>query len=426
MNNIFLTDKERAGYENLFGNLGATENKTVRKIVLDQEAFIEDHRVPQALRVQTLESRRQKLFARQMKTLLGDSEIGLFNDNAPIGKFATNALERLDMNIRHQALRTYATRDIPFEYGGGAIESIKGFKEAFEIPSGGFIGGDTNQVRIVKVNFQPLQVDVKALVYGLQLGLVDALKNGTIGYDAIAKDGQAIQRSYFLDLDRIGYFGDGANGTNKGLLNQTGVINTDLETTPSYGLTTEKKLEKLGIEKNVEILTSEVREAAQLVDFDPSLAINKILFYNEYLAFLSQTAQNAGNTATPFRTNRAILQEALDSTTLSLKLDRIELEFLPYLSANAVTTKGTDMVDAGTNDTGKIVMYRQDPYVGYLGLPMELTGGAIVFDINTNSFRRNYLAFVSYLLWFYSGSIRYISNGTTTGGATPDDGTPGE
>ena len=70
MNNIFLTDKERAGYENLFGNLGATENKTVRKIVLDQEAFIEDHRVPQALRVQTLESRRQKIICKTNENII--------------------------------------------------------------------------------------------------------------------------------------------------------------------------------------------------------------------------------------------------------------------------------------------------------------------------------------------------------------------
>jgi hypothetical protein len=46
---------------------------------------------------------------------------------------------------------------------------------------------------------------------------------------------------------------------------------------------------------------------------------------------------------------------------------------------------------------------------------MDLTGGAVVFDINTNAFRKNYLSFVGYLMVFYAETLRYLDNGTSTG-----------
>lgn len=410
--------------------------KTVAEQVLSSEMMIEDPRTPKiyetllgdsGLTLPVLEARRQAVFARQMQKLLGDSANGLFQDNAPIGQFATNQLERLDMNIRRQALRTYATRDIPFQYGGGALESVKGFREAYQLPKGGFIGGDTNQVRLVNVDFKPQFVPVKPLTYGLRLGYIDSLKNDQLGYDAISKMGEAIQKAWYLDIDRIVYVGvrgedgtttDNAN-TYRGLLNFENVQVTDLETTTDYDLEA-TKLENMGINKVIEVFIGELNDQAKSVDWDAQFVVNKVLFYKELFSWLNQTAVNQAGLGTPFRTNKAILQEALDGWADAQGFDRIEMVMLPYLSNDISETKDASMVASGTNSTGRVVLYRQDPYVGYLPLPMDLTGGATVFDINTNAFRRNYISFVGYLLQFYPETIRYIDNGLTETGISEE------
>ncbi len=414
---------------NFIDELGKAQlgGRTLKEQILTAEALIEDPRVRTAFgdefTVMEAEARNQALLVRKMQTVFGDEMSIEFGDNAPIGAFATNALERLDMNVRKQALRTYATRDVPIQYGGGALESVKGFKEMYQLPKGGFIGGDTNEVRIVKVDFKPQFVPVKPLTYGLKLGLIDSMKNEVVGFDAISKYGEAIQKAWALDIDRIAYVGSrGEDGTTSesglaygGLLNLSGVTNVDLETTSDYGLGTIKKLEKLDINTVISVFTQLLNELAASVDWEPTLMANKVLFYKELYSWLNATAANASGTQTPFRTNRMILQEALDSWCDSQDFDRISMVMLPYLSSDISATKDASMVKAGTNSTGLLVFYRQDPYSLYLPMPMELTGGAIVFDINTNAFRRNYLSFVGYILNFYTDNMRYVSNGTSTG-----------
>jgi hypothetical protein len=235
-------------------SIARTSNRTLKEQILIAETMIEDPRVSKVFgdefTVMESERRSQELLAKKMQKIFGDEMPVDFGDNAPIGAYATNALERLDMNVRKQALRTYATRDIPFQYGGGALESIKGFKEMYQLPKGGFIGGDTNEVRIVKVDFKPQFVPVKPLTYGLRLGYIDSMKNAVVGFDAITKYGEAIQKAWALDIDRIGYVGSrGEDGTTSesalaygGLLNLTDVDEVDLEVDyASYGITTERK-----------------------------------------------------------------------------------------------------------------------------------------------------------------------------------------
>jgi hypothetical protein len=402
------------------------KNITLKEQILMSESLIEDPRVETKFgdeyTVLESERRSQELFARKMSKYADELPNVDFGDNAPIGAFATNALERLDMNVRKQALRTYATRDIPVQYGGGALESIKGFREIYQLPKGGFIGGDTNEVRLVKVDFKAQYVPVKPLTYGLRLGMVNSLKNGVIGFDAIAKQGEAIQKAFALDFDRIAYVGErGEDGTTAdtnvdygGLLNLDGVSSLDLETTADYSLTA-KKLELLYINKVIDIFTDVLNTIAKQVDFTADLMPNKILFYKELFGWLNSTATASDGSGTPFRTNRMILQEALDTWCETQQFDKISLVMLPYLSTDISDTKDASMVNDGDNHTGRIVIYRQDPYSMYLPLPMDLTGGAIVFDINTNAYRKNYLAFVGYLMNFYTDNIYYIDNGSSTG-----------
>lgn len=415
---------EQYNFIDMLGEARLT-NKTLKEVILRHEEMIEDPRVASVFGdeylVANAEARSQELFAKKVQTLFGDALDIDFGDNAPIGAFATNALERLDMQVRRQALRTYAFRDIPFQYGGGALESIKGFKETYQLPKGGFIGGDTNQVRLVKVDFKSQFVPVKPLTYGLRLGLIDSMKNEMVGFDAISKMGEVIQKAWALDIDRIAYVGDRgedgttSNGAYGGLLNFSGATAINLESASGYGLSTIKKIELLDINTVIGVFTKILNDIALAVDFEKDFMINKILFYKELFAWLNATAQNSSGTGTPFRTNRMILQEAIDAWTDSQGFDPIRFEMLPYLSNDISGTKDASMVNSGTNTTGMLVFYRQDPYSMYLPLPMDLTGGAVVFDINTNAYRRNYLSFVGYLMNFYTDNLVYVSNGSTTG-----------
>ena len=255
------------------------QNITLREKILLSESLIEDPRVPRVFgdefTVMEAERRRQELFARKMKKDFGETLDFDFGDEAPIGAFATNALERLDMQVRRQALRTYATRDIPIYYGGGALESIKGFKEMYQLPKGGFIGGDTNEVRLVKVDFKAQHVPVKPLTYGLRLGLIDSMKNDVVGFDAIAKNSEVISKAFFLDMDRVAYVGErGEDGSTSdtnvdyaGLLNLDNVGVLDLETTTEVDLDTIKKLEHLPIAKVIDIFIHVLNQIAKNVDF---------------------------------------------------------------------------------------------------------------------------------------------------------------
>lgn len=408
---------------NFFDSLGAIQNSTVsvRERILSHEHSIEDPRVTKELQVITREKKRQFLFKDSMAKLglYDQSEVRLFKDNAPVGAFATNKLEKLDMNIRSQALTTYAFRQMAFQYGGGAIESIKGFKRNIQFPTGGLIGGDTNQVRIVNVDFEALSVPVKPLVYGLKLGFVDSLKNAELGYDALTANAEAIQMAWALDVDRVTFFGSrGENGSTadvsgapRGLFNQESVTVTDLQTETAYTQTI-KKLEKLPIKTVIDIIINELNAMATSVDFKPELMPNKILAWKEFYAFLFQTADNAGGTATPFRTNMEILKEALRNWASIYNADEVRIDWNPYLSPT-VPNKPTTMVANGTNSTGRMVMYRHDAQTSYIPLPMDLTSGAIVFDINLNAYRQNWISFIGYMLLFYPETVRYVDNGTT-------------
>jgi hypothetical protein len=91
-------------------------------------------------------------------------------------------------------------------------------------------------------------------------------------------------------------------------------------------------------------------------------------------------------------------------------------EVLPYISPTA-TFAGFDPVlnEDGTNNTGRLVLYRQDPYVMRSRLALDLTPGALVYDPANNGMRRNYIAFIGSPLVFYPTAVRYTDNGTTTG-----------
>lgn len=349
------------------------------------------------------------------------ARLGKFQDGAE-GAFPFDAFTALDLNFRKPMFRTYAMRDMAHIYGGGAIEKDKGFKRNYNIVNGRLASGNSNKVNLVSVNNETLETSVYPITLGMMVGQIDLMKADQIGYDIVEQNGEAVRMSYQLELDKFAYVGtrgfDGtASDTNvveRGLLNQSGAPVLDLETQTTYTIGATKKIEGLGIDVFTKVFIGELVEYAKSFAFMVEHLPNKALFYPELWAWLTSPAYITGLAGTVYRSNLEYLQAQVDVWVKAQGGSGFLFEQLPYLSATADTVADPILKNAGTNSTGRIVIYRQDPYVMRSRLALDLTPGAVVYDAPNNAFRRNYVAFIGTPLNFYPDkAVRYIDNGTT-------------
>jgi len=390
--------------------LGAEKrNVTLREYILTQEKMIEDPRTAGFLDAQTL--------------ALSEARKVTFNDGAE-AQFAYNGFTVLDLNIRKPLFTTFSMRDMPHIYGGGAVETDKGFFFNYATQKGRLASGNSNKVNLVRSNVETLQAPILPITLGLFVGQVDMMKAQTIGYDVIGVEGEAVRYSYQIELDKFTYVGHrGIDGTEvdaatmaRGLLNltSTDATTTDLETTTLYALTA-KKFEYMTTKELVKVFTGEYTAYAKAVVFQADKLPNKWLLYPELFAKLTEPAYLT-SAGTVFKSHLEFLKAQLDVVAIGYGGPKVMFDVLPYIGPTATFT-GFDTVlnEDGTNDTGRTILYRQDPYVMRSRLALDLTPGALIYDPANNGMRRNYIAFIGTPLVFYPTAVRYIDNGTTTG-----------
>jgi hypothetical protein len=392
-------------------NQATSQRKTLRQVVIESEAMIEDPRVKKGF---LLDSTAQLHKAR----LQEETEM---MDGAEM-QFAYNGFTALDLNIRRPMFKVYAPKHVPFIYGGGAIETDKGFFMNYATQVGRLASGNNNKVNLVKSNVETLQAPILPITLGLFVGQVDLMKADQIGYDVIGAEGEAVRYSYQVELEKFAMVGhrgidggttDGASAP-RGLLNQTTThaVVTDLETTTAYTLTA-KKFENMTTDKLVEVFVGEYIAFAEQVGYDEAYLLNKILVYPKLMAALVKPA-HITSSGTVFRSHLEYLKAQINEIRQSLNGPEVAWDVLPYLEPYTAATFQFDPLlnEDGTNNTGRVIMYRQDPYVFRLRLALDLTPGAIVYDPANNGMRRNYIAFIGTPLAFYK-TFRYIDNGTT-------------
>jgi len=386
-----------------------SNRQTLREYVLTQERMIEDPRVKGFLDKQTL------ALSKARKTT--------FNDGAE-QQFAYNGFTVLDLNIRKPLFNVYAMKHVPHITGGGAVETDKGFFFNYATQKGRLASGNNNRVNLVKSNVETLEAPILPITLGLFVGQVDLMKAETIGYDVIGVEGEAVRYSYQIELDKFAFVGhrgiDGtatdSSGMARGLINQasTALTITDLESTTAYTLT-KKKLELLTTDELVEVIIGEYNAYADAVVYQEDKLPNKWLIWPKLFAALVKPA-HITSSGTVFKSHLEYLKAQLNEVSQGYGGPEVMIEVLPYLQPASETTNFDSLlIEDGTNDTGRSILYRQDPYLLRSRLALDLTPGALIYDPSNNGMRRNYIAFIGTPLVFYPTAIRYIDNGSTTG-----------
>ncbi len=410
--------KEAIKYESSYTfndalNQAQSQRKTLRQVVIEKEALIEDPRVKKGF---LLDSTAALHNAR----LHEDTEV---MDGAEL-MFAYNGFTALDLNIRRPMFKVYAPKHVPFIYGGGAIETDKGFFMNYNTQPGRLASGNNNKVNLVKSNVESLKAPIVPITLGMFVGQVDLMKADQIGYDVIGAEGEAVRYSYQVELDKFAFVGhrglnggttDAADGA-RGLLNLTTTyaVVQDLETTTEYTLT-HKKFETMTTTELTTVLTGEYLKFAAQVGYDEAFLPNKLLIYPTMLQALVKPAFITSS-GTVYRSHLEYVKAQLNEVRTGFNGPEVAIDVIPYTEPYVAASFKFDSLlnEDGTNNTGRAILYRQDPYVFRLRLALDLTPGAIVYDAANNGMRRNYVAFIGTPLAFYQ-TFRYIDNGTTTG-----------
>lgn len=411
---------------NFLDSIRAAEKNgiTLREHILAKEKMIEDPRVRGFLDAQTLSlAKARKVEARDGIDFRDSVE---FRDGAE-QQFAYNGFTVLDLNIRKPMFNVFAMRDVPHIYGGGAVETDKGFFMNYATQKGRLASGQNNKVNLVKSNVETLEAPILPITLGLFVGQVDLMKAETIGYDVIGVEGEAVRYSYQVEVDKFAFVGhrgiDGSSsdgtGMARGLINQasTDVTVIDCETVASgydFISASHKKFEVMTTSELTNFFTQEYLNYAKAVVFSPDKLPNKWLLYPSLFASLTEPAYLT-SAGTVFKSHLEYLEAQIAVLAKKYGGPEVMFETLPYLEP--VASMGdfdTLLNEDGTNGTGRLVLYRQDPYIIRSRLALDLTPGALIYDPANNGMRRNYVAFIGSPLLFYPTGIRYQDNGTTT------------
>lgn len=331
-------------------------------------------------------------------------------------KYAYNGFTVLDENIRRPGFNTFALKHVPHIYGGGAVETDKGFFAKETTVEGRLASGNNNKVNLVNYDSETLEAPIVPITLGLSIGFIDKMKSDHIGFDVIEAHHGAVAKSYQIELDKFAFVGHKGTGINndqaKGLLNfdNGDAIYRDIET--DYTLDT-KVLEEMTTPELLAVISNEYSADASLKVYDPLFMANKLLVYPKFLASLTKPA-HITLAGTVYKSQLAVLLETLNTLSSSFGGPEVAVDFVPYTNPRDELGNFDPILnEPGVNGTGRLVLYRQDPYILRTRIALDLTPGALVLDIVNNQIRRNYVAFIGVPLLFYPGHIRYIDNGTT-------------
>lgn len=334
------------------------------------------------------------------------------------GKYAYNGFTILDANIRRPLFNSFAFKHVPHIYGGGAAETDKGFYHKHQAGKGRLASGNNSKITLVDYDSETLEAPIVPITLGLAIGMVDKIKYDHIGFDIVEAYQTAVNISYQIELEKFAFVGHKGTGINndaaKGLLNFTSddAVITNLDTDPRFAGLSSKELQKMNTLDLITVFETEyLADCAEKVYASWAL-INKILLFPNLLASLSKPA-HITSSGTVYRSQLEYLKQALNELSSGFGGPEITIDSVPYTNPLADLGQFDPILnEPGSNSTGRVVMYRQDPYIIRSRIAMDLTPGALVLDITNNQLRRNYIAFIGTPLLFYPKHIRYIDNGT--------------
>jgi hypothetical protein len=378
-----------------FSSVAKTSNKTVRQAFLEQQEQIE--------RMNGRNSILLKDFARQTAFLKDGYE----------GQFPVDAFQILDLTVNLPLNKFWAQELVPIRYGGGAAESIAFFRQNMALAEGRLAGGNTNEIPLVGISDEKIVGPIYAIKLGILLGAVDLMKAETINYDLLERYETALRTSYWREIEQFAFVGNigiagittGSAAFKGGLLNQP----VSGDGAVGYQALTDAQWTTYDVNDFVNMFVGAITQMQKDLRFNRDYLPNKVLIPPTLMTALQNAALvgDLGDGGVGVATS--IFEYIRREIQNRLQID-VTFDLLPYLDAGAVATDGFFVEVAGANDTGRVVIYRQDEKVIKLPITMALTGGAALPSPTEDGIRKNYVAFAGPLLTVYPETIYYIDN----------------
>lgn len=373
-------------------SVAKSSNKTARQVFLERQEQLE--------RMNGIQSTLLKDYARQTN---------YFKDGAE-GQFPVDAFQILDLTVNLPLNKFWAQELVPIRYGGGAAESIAFFRQNVALSEGRLAGGNTNEIPLVGITDEKVVGPIYAIKLGILLGAVDLMKAETINYDLLERHEMALRTSYWREIEQFAFSGNlgiagitaSSDAFKAGLLNQP-------TTLVGYEALTDAQWTTYDVNNFVDMFVGAVAKMKKDLRFNRDFFPNKVLVPPTLMTAM-QAAALVGDLGTGGAgVATSIFEYIRQEVRNRLSID-VTFEELPYLDAGSIATDGFFVEEAGANDTGRVVIYRQDEKVIKLPITMGLTGGAALPSPTEDGIRKNYVAFAGPLLVVYPETIYYIDN----------------
>lgn len=373
-------------------SVAKSSNKTARQVFLERQEQLE--------RMNGIQSTLLKDYARQTN---------YFKDGAE-GQFPVDAFQILDLTVNLPLNKFWAQELVPIRYGGGAAESIAFFRQNVALSEGRLAGGNTNEIPLVGITDEKVVGPIYAIKLGILLGAVDLMKAETINYDLLERHEMALRTSYWREIEQFAFSGNlgiagitaSSDAFKAGLLNQP-------TTLVGYEALTDAQWTTYDVNNFVDMFVGAVAKMKKDLRFNRDFFPNKVLVPPTLMTAM-QAAALVGDLGTGGAgIATSIFEYIRQEVRNRLSID-VTFEELPYLDAGSIATDGFFVEEAGANDTGRVVIYRQDEKVIKLPITMGLTGGAALPSPTEDGIRKNYVAFAGPLLVVYPETIYYIDN----------------
>ena len=342
-----------------------------------REIFIEDQ-----IKIEKLSNPNGKSFLEPNNGLVQDSDLG----------FLANSLESIDPILKRPLYKFFAFRDLPFRYVGGAKELASYYKTNYSLSDRNPIAsGQNNVILTVDVQLEKYTTRISAFSYILKIGLLNSMKAQEIGYDIYGEFDNAVGLQHARMVDQIAFFGLPNVGESYGLFNHPDIPVETAET----------KWEEQGASELFDKINSLFLETITRSEFDESMVPDRMLVPLPLFGKLAAPMAVAGSGSSTATTGTSLYNYLRDNLARDLA---------GYGAAGLAILPNKYLAAAGTNGTGRILIYRYNEEAARGIMGMELTRGATVYDPHDVAYKTTFMAFVGEPQIIKPGTMQYYDN----------------
>lgn len=316
---------------------------------------------------------------------------GMTNDG-DLG-YLHNSLEFIDQIIHKPLYEFQWYKALPYIYAGGAKEYASFYKANYSISSDSAVAsGSANVIISAKAQFQKETTRVYPFSYILEVGYIDEMKTKEIGYDIFSEYDQAINLQHNKMMDQITFFGLPNVSDSYGLVNIPSDIITPVVSTTKW--------ENMTATEFFGEITQPALDIISATEYSAELIPDRILVPLNLFSKLARPMSVAGEGGASFTTGVSLYDYIVRNLPSAYAGYRQEVTILPirYLA------------NAGTNSTGRIIVYRFSEKVMRGVMGMSLTRGATLPDNARQATLTSYVAFIGEPQLIRPSAIRYVDN----------------